>query len=124
MAKEISGIINRVLEEIPDIVDTFSDSRWDGSLKDYTKECSGCGYYRFMDYRNTCYWGVAWKILVKPKKMKKCEFTHKPSPRLEEMKKHNEFVRGWRESIKNPPKPTRISDYDPVFGRFERYIHI
>ena len=72
MAKEISGIVNRVLEEIPDIVDTFSDSRWDGSLKDYTKECSGCGYYRFMDYRNTCYWGVAWKILVKPKKVNNC----------------------------------------------------
>ncbi len=48
-------------------------SRWDGTFKDYTKDCGSCEFYRIIKNEKLCGWGVAFKYLVKPIKLRKCE---------------------------------------------------
>ena len=95
-------------EEPLDLVDIKSFSRWNGTYKNFTKNCDGCEYYRrvdvviYVDKQTTlpdfeepekidtgdkeitedrCYWGVAWKRLVEPEKLRKCQYVNSPSPR-------------------------------------------
>ncbi len=48
-------------------------SRWDGGRKNYTKDCDACEFYRKIEGEELCGWGVAFKYLVLPEKMRKCE---------------------------------------------------
>ncbi|MAG47873.1 hypothetical protein CL617_04665 [archaeon] len=47
--------------EIP----TRRNQTWDGSSKLYTKNCSGCDFYREINSQDLCGHGVAFKILDK-----------------------------------------------------------
>jgi hypothetical protein len=48
-------------------------SRYDRGIKDYTRDCNTCEFYRKIKGEELCGWGVAFKYLIQPKKMKKCE---------------------------------------------------
>lgn len=49
-------------------------SRWNGTYKDLTKDCEGCDFYKIVDKEPRCYQGIAWKYLVKGKKLRKCQY--------------------------------------------------
>jgi len=88
-------------KEISDVVEVFSNSRWNGSYKLYTKNCSECQYYRFIEKEDRCYWGIAWKCLIKNEKQRKCSLLNETSPRYLELLSHNAFVKDWKESLKD-----------------------
>ena len=46
---------------------------WDGSYKLITKDCNNCEFYRNINNKKICGWGVTFKYLVSNKKSKKCE---------------------------------------------------
>ncbi len=48
-------------------------NRWDGGIKNHTKNCGQCEFYRKIGGNELCGWGIAFKYLVQPKKMKECE---------------------------------------------------
>ena len=51
-------------------------SKWDGQPIGYTSECSGCNFYQRIavldENVEVCAWGVAFKFLYMPDKIKKC----------------------------------------------------
>jgi len=47
--------------------------RWDGDYKLLTKDCFNCEFYREIDKKELCGWGVAFKYLCKTEKPRKCE---------------------------------------------------
>ncbi len=48
-------------------------NKWDGTFKGYTKDCKSCEFYREIENKELCGWGVAFKYLVRPIKLRKCE---------------------------------------------------
>lgn len=61
-------------------------SRWDGDYKYFTKDCKECPYYRIINGEDRCYWGIAWKRLVKREKLRKCPYIKLESSREKELK--------------------------------------
>ena len=60
-------------------------SKWDGNLKYRTKDCDECAWYRLFNNEERCVWGVAYKVLVSPrKKPRKCEVRNRFLDELEE----------------------------------------
>jgi hypothetical protein len=88
MAKEISDVCGTVMPY----------TRWEGSYKDLTKDCLGCSYYngneaKYMGKREKglCYWGVAVKVLVEPKKYRICSLLKQLSPRTKRIREKKEL---------------------------------
>jgi hypothetical protein len=106
-------------KEISDIAEISSFSRWDGSHKDLTKNCPGCNYYRKDDRGELCYWGVAAKVLVEPKKYRACSLLKQASPRIERIR----LYKGIKEIERTLRRIKRIADFDYVSGRSEGYKH-
>lgn len=53
-------------------------SRWDGSYKNYTKDCNSCPFYREIKEHELCGWGVAFKYLVREQeRLRKCEIKNR-----------------------------------------------
>ena len=61
----------------------ITSSRWDGSVKSFTELCSGCEFYRRINSEDRCYWGIAYKVMDRTKKLSYCQLIEKPSPRKE-----------------------------------------
>lgn len=95
-------------------------SRWDLSIKDMTKDCLGCDYYDGDKIRPICYWGVARKELVEPKKPKRCALLKQVSPRAARIQEQKELERTLNENYNTVQ---RIPDIDPAFGRIEGYFY-
>ena len=70
-------------KELINIIETEISSRWNGSTKDLTINCQGCEYYINKNKESRCYWGIAYKRLEVPDRLKKCQVINKPSPRKE-----------------------------------------
>ena len=57
-----------------------SYQRWDGDLKNKTKNCEKCNFYvEFWD-KEICGWGVAFKYLSGSENLRKCEYFGKEPP--------------------------------------------
>ena len=69
----------------------ITGSRWDRSFKSFTSLCSGCKFYRVIDNKDRCYWGMAFKVMDKTKVLPYCQLIKKPSPRLTMLNKKNEL---------------------------------
>ena len=56
---------------------------YDGNSKSYTADCPGCelNLKHPINDRDACYWGVAWKYLIKTDKPRKCALKIEESPR-------------------------------------------
>ena len=66
---------------------------WDGDYKAYTKDCLECGWYRKIDDRELCGWGIAFKYLVKLEKLRTCEVRNrKDKPKHPSIKYLNKLV--------------------------------
>ncbi|MFQ6010182.1 MAG: hypothetical protein ACE5J7_03635 [Candidatus Aenigmatarchaeota archaeon] len=51
-------------------------SRWNGTWKQYTKDCEDCDFYKQVDGEDRCYQGKAWKRLSRNvKKLRKCQYS-------------------------------------------------
>ncbi len=46
---------------------------WDGGYKYKTEDCETCEYYRQINEKEICGWGVAFKYLCQRKNPRKCE---------------------------------------------------
>ncbi len=55
-------------------------SRWDGSRKYYTKNCDECEFYRKIEDKELCGWGIAFKYLIKTEKPRKCNVLRRGLP--------------------------------------------
>jgi hypothetical protein len=56
------------------------NQRWDGALIYFTENCgAGCEFYRKIDNKNLCGWGIAFKYLVPKEKSRKCEIRNRKS---------------------------------------------
>jgi hypothetical protein len=49
-------------------------SRWDGSYKQFTKNCEGCPAYKKIDDDEICLNGWAWKRLMRVDNPRKCQY--------------------------------------------------
>lgn len=61
-------------------------SDWDGGYKYKTKNCEGCEFYREINNKELCGWGVAFKYLDKSKKFRKCGIKNKKPPKNNSIK--------------------------------------
>lgn len=48
-------------------------SRWDGDSKYKTKNCESCSFYRKIENKKLCGWGIVFKYLIEKEKPRKCE---------------------------------------------------
>ena len=63
-------------------------NRWEGTIKDLTKDCrQGCQYYTVISKEERCYWGIAWKRLKGGRSLKKCAYKDVETPREKELRK-------------------------------------
>jgi hypothetical protein len=67
------------------LIDQGRYSRYDGGLKDVTKDCATCEHRYDCGRDSWCCWGVALKQLVACAKPRKCEYTDKPSSRVADL---------------------------------------
>jgi len=68
-------------------------SRWEGSYKDYTKNCDGCEWYRKIDDKELCGWGKAFKYLVRTEKRRQCQIIDRKQEFIPSAKYLDELVR-------------------------------
>jgi hypothetical protein len=47
-------------------------SEWDGSSKQYTKDCDKCESYKKIKDKELCVWGIAIKYLERTSRLRKC----------------------------------------------------
>jgi hypothetical protein len=56
-------------------------SRWDGSAKIFTKDCSTCIYHVNINRRDICGWGVAFKYIERAENTRRCMLVGREPPR-------------------------------------------
>jgi len=52
----------------------FGRSKWDGSYRQFTKGCKGCGAYKKLGDDELCLDGIAWKRLIRVDNPRKCQY--------------------------------------------------
>jgi hypothetical protein len=67
--------------------------RWEGETKLRTKDCDGCDFYRKIDGKELCGWGVAFKYLERTGKPRKCEVRNRPARENQSIKYLDEFIK-------------------------------
>ena len=66
---------------------------WEGCYKNYTKDCLGCEWYRKIANQELCGWGVVFKYLIKPGKLRTCEVRNrKDKPKYPSIKYLDDLV--------------------------------
>ncbi|MDD5417086.1 MAG: hypothetical protein PHU12_03885 [Candidatus Aenigmarchaeota archaeon] len=65
----------------------YGRNDYDGGTKLYTKNCPGCRFNLPPPIKDSeaCYWGEAWKYLIKTDKPRKCTLPLNKSPREKSM---------------------------------------
>ena len=79
ITKKIEDLSKKHLEEIlikhfgeEFVRRRFNYSKWNGAIKQYTKNCKGCAAYIEIEEIKYCLHGDAWKILADVDKPQKC----------------------------------------------------
>jgi len=89
---------------------------YDGNTKWYTKDCPGCRFNLPAPIKDceACYWGVAWKYLVKRDKIRKCALQLDKSPRETRMLESERIKKEIREQAN---KPQDLSEYVEIYQK-------
>jgi len=52
----------------------FPSYSWNGTSKQYTRNCTNCDYYKKIEDVGFCFFGKAWKVLNEVDHPRKCQY--------------------------------------------------
>ncbi len=76
------------------IIKPRADQKWDGSHKNFTKDCDNCHCHILIEEHNLCGGGRSYKYLTRVEKSRKCDITKSKNPSIHYL----------REVLKKPRK--------------------